>query len=85
MASTKAQLPAAAVRALSLGLLAAVWITAAWATADATVLPQPWALLAPFAKAVGSGVLPFHLGMTLWRVLWAFALAMSIGMALGLV
>lgn len=84
MASTKAQVPAAAVRALSLGLLAAVWIAAAWATGDATVLPQPWALLAPFAKAVASGVLPFHLGMTLWRVLWAFALAMSIGMALGL-
>ena len=80
-----APIPPAQVRALSLGLLLGLWIVAATLTNDATILPPPWALLAPFAKAVASGVLPFHLGITLWRVIWAFCLAMSIGLALGYV
>ncbi|MGV8989572.1 MAG: ABC transporter permease [Cypionkella sp.] len=69
---------------LSLGALLALWIIAAEVTADPMILPEPWALLQPFAKSVGSGVLPYHLGMTLWRVVWAFVLAMSVGTALGL-
>lgn len=73
------------MRLLSLGALLAVWIVAAGLTADPMILPQPWALVQPFAKAVGSGALPFHLGMTLWRVAWAFVLAMAVGTALGLV
>lgn len=72
------------MRLLSLGALLAVWIVAAGLTADPMILPQPWALVQPFAKAVGSGALPFHLGMTLWRVAWAFVLAMAVGTALGL-
>nr|WP_232209666.1 ABC transporter permease [Rhodobacter sp. SW2] len=84
MPPNKAQTPAAVVRALSLGLLLLVWVGAAILTADASVLPAPWALAEPFGREMASGALPFHLGMTLWRVVWAFALAMSIGMALGL-
>ncbi|SIN91509.1 ABC transporter permease [Vannielia litorea] len=69
----------------SLGGLAGLWIVAAGLTADATVLPQPWALVRPFLTALASGELPYHLGHTLLRVAWAFALAMSIGCLLGLV
>ncbi|MDH3264071.1 MAG: ABC transporter permease [Paracoccaceae bacterium] len=75
----------AAIRALSLTALLFVWIVAALLTADARVLPAPWALVQPFAEALASGKLPYHLGMTLWRVAWAFALAMAIGIALGYV
>lgn len=74
----------AAVRALSLGALLALWVIAATLTADPTILPQPWSLARPFGREVASGALPWHLGMTLTRVAWAFALAMSIGTALGL-
>ncbi|MCM2474199.1 ABC transporter permease [Rhizobium sp. CG5] len=73
----------ALVRILSLGLLLALWIVAAELTADASVLPQPWALWAPFVKALSSGALPYHLWMTLWRVVCAFVPAMAIGVALG--
>jgi NitT/TauT family transport system permease protein len=73
----------ALVRALSLGLLLLFWIAAAELTADASVLPQPWALWAPFAEAAASGALPHALGTTLWRVVCAFVPAMAIGVALG--
>ncbi|TCN29563.1 ABC transporter permease [Sinorhizobium americanum] len=73
----------AVARALSFGLLLMFWIAAAELTADASVLPQPWLLLGPFAEAIASGALPYHLGMTLWRVLCAFVPAMAIGAALG--
>ncbi|SNS74693.1 ABC transporter permease [Antarctobacter heliothermus] len=61
-----------------------LWILSATLTADPTVLPQPWALIGPATREIGSGELPFHLGATLLRVIWAFALAMFIGIALGL-
>ncbi|CCF00354.1 ABC transporter permease [Sinorhizobium fredii] len=73
----------ALVRASSLGLLLVFWIAAAALTADASVLPQPWALWVPFEKAAASGALPYHLGLTLWRVICAFVPAMAIGVALG--
>ncbi|MBC7736714.1 MAG: ABC transporter permease [Candidatus Saccharibacteria bacterium] len=72
------------VRALSLGALLAVWIIVAALAADPMFLRQPWALMQPLVKAIGSGTLLYHLGMTLWRVIWAFVLAMSIGTGLGL-
>lgn len=71
------------VRSVSLGLILLVWIVAAGLTADATVLPQPWTLLEPFVRVVGSGALPYHLGMTLFRVVCAFVPAMLIGAAIG--
>lgn len=73
-----------ATRALSLAALLAVWIVAAWLTADATILPQPWTLARPFWRELTVGDLPWHLMKTLVRVAWAFVLAMAIGTALGL-
>ncbi|MGR3366176.1 MAG: ABC transporter permease [Sagittula sp.] len=75
----------AGVTALSLFGLLLLWVVAAWLTADATVLPQPWSLLQPFWRETVSGELPYHLGSTLIRVIWAFTLAMAVGTALGLV
>lgn len=75
----------AIVRALSLLVLLAVWIAAAWLTSDPEVLPMPCALAEPFWAELSSLALPFHLGATLLRVIWAFALAMSIGVFLGIV
>ncbi|MBU2961100.1 ABC transporter permease [Citreicella sp. C3M06] len=72
------------VTAVSLGGLAALWIMAATLSDDASVLPQPWQLLPAFLRALGSGELGFHLGMTLMRVVCSFGLAMSVGIALGL-
>ena len=74
---------AAVVRTLSLGLILLMWTVAATLTADASVLPQPWALADPFVRAVGSGDLPYHLAMTLFRVIAAFLPAMLIGVAIG--
>lgn len=73
------------VRFASLLGLLVLWIGAAWIGNDPEVLPMPGALLAPFWSELTSGTLPFHLGMTLLRVLWAFVLAMSAGLALGLI
>ena len=73
----------ATVRVLSLALLGLIWIIAAVLTDDSSILPTPWALLAPFSEAASSGELPYHLGMTLWRVFWAFSLAMILGTVLG--
>ncbi|MFD1343034.1 ABC transporter permease [Litorisediminicola beolgyonensis] len=72
------------VTALSLAALLGLWIVAAALTADATILPQPYALIGPFWSELLSGELWRHLSATLIRVLWAFALAMGLGIALGL-
>jgi len=45
---------------------------------------MPNALAGPFWSELISGELPYHLGTTALRVLWAFLLAMSIGLVLGL-
>ncbi|ETA51314.1 ABC transporter permease [Ponticoccus alexandrii] len=75
----------AGTSALSLVGLLALWVVAAALTADPQILPQPWALVQPFLREASSGELPYHLGATLLRVVWAFALAMGLGIALGLV
>lgn len=82
---TPTPIPAAAVRALSLLALLALWIGAAVLAGDRLILPQPWSLAAPLRDEIAAGRLPWHLARTLVRVLWAFALAMAIGTALGLV
>lgn len=73
------------IKALSLMALLHVWIVAAYLSADPQVLPMPWALADPFWSEIKSGELPFHLMMTLQRLVWAFALAMGLGLVLGLV
>ena len=72
------------IPAASLFGLLILWTVAATLTADPQVLPQPWALAGPFLRELQSGDLLYHLGATLLRVIWAFALAMGIGCALGL-
>jgi len=74
-----------AIPALSLLALLGVWTAAALVTRDPQLLPAPWQLAGPFWGALRSGDLLYHLSMTLWRVACAFVLAMSIGVALGLV
>lgn len=67
---------------LSLVLLLAVWQLAA-AFADPRVLPPPGAVAIFVWRETLTGELPFHLGMTLLRVIAAFVLAMGIGTAIG--
>lgn len=74
-----------AVTAVSLAGFLALWIAAAAISADPQILPAPWSLVGPLLRELGSGELLYHLGRTLTRVIWAFVLAMSIGIALGLV
>jgi len=62
-----------------------LWMLAAAFSDDPQILPQPWLLLAPLRQELASGELLFHLGATLRRVLWAFCLAMAVGLALGLI
>ena len=70
---------------LSLLALLALWSAVAWIARDPQVLPAPAALIGPFMAELRSGALPYHLGHTLLRVLWAFVLAMGLGVALGFV
>ncbi len=74
-----------AVPALSLLALFALWVGAAALTDDPQTLPSPFALVTPFVTELLAGTLPYHLGQTLIRVIWAFGLAMSLGLALGLI
>ncbi len=69
--------------ALSLIALLVLWQIAA-AVADSRLVPGPDLVLTVMARATASGELPYHLGITLWRVTARFALAMLIGMAIGI-
>ncbi|MEO0919022.1 MAG: ABC transporter permease [Pseudomonadota bacterium] len=69
---------------LSIFGLLLLWVVAAQLTSDAQVLPTPWDLLPLYAQEISSGELFKHLGATLVRVFWAFALAMTLGMLIGL-
>jgi NitT/TauT family transport system permease protein len=48
-------------------------------------LPSPEVVAQVFWQAVKSGQLPFHLGVTLLRLLVSFSIAMSLGCAIGIV
>ena len=72
-------------RLLSLITLLALWQVAATLVADPGLLPTPLATLqAGYAELV-HGELLFHVAITLARVAVAFALAMLIGSAIGIV
>ena len=71
------------LRLLSLVLFLALWSAGA-AFAGARLLPGPEAVLAAILAEARTGTLFLHLGATLARVALAFALAMSIGTALGI-
>ncbi|MBS0122831.1 ABC transporter permease [Thetidibacter halocola] len=82
MAERDGALPVAAI---SLAGLVGVWILAAWAGGDPSILPQPWVVAEVVARESASGKLWLHMSWTLWRVVMAFALAMGVGCALGIV
>lgn len=69
--------------ALSLIALLVLWQIAA-AFANNRFLPGPDLVLAVMVRAAASGELPYHLGITLWRVTASFALAMLIGVVIGI-
>lgn len=68
---------------LSILALLGIWALAA-AIAGSPTLPSPWAVGEALVAEAASGKLFYHLGLTLWRVAASFALAMSIGAALGI-
>lgn len=67
----------------SITSLVLLWVVFASLADDAQLLPQPWELLPRFRQEFASGELLRNLGATLLRVIWAFALAMTIGTAIG--
>ncbi|WGW02839.1 ABC transporter permease [Tropicibacter oceani] len=73
------------VTLISLCGLLALWWLAAWLGNDPSVLPTPATVARAIAKEAASGKLWLHVSSTLWRVILAFGLAMSVGCALGIV
>ncbi|MDF1720970.1 MAG: ABC transporter permease [Minwuia sp.] len=67
----------------SLLTLLAVWLVAA-ALTDPLILPGPLRVLEVVGREAASGELFRHLGVTLYRVLLSFVLAMSLGVMIGL-
>jgi len=70
-------------RVLALLLFLFIWLIAAW-LANSSILPSPIAVLKSLIEHIASGELPYHLGMTLYRVAISFLLAMLIGVAVGM-
>ena len=71
------------LRLLSLALFFATWLIGS-ALAGEQMLPGPLAVVDAIVTEARSGALFIHLGATLARVLLAFALAMTLGTALGI-
>jgi len=70
--------------ALSLLAFLALWQTAAWLM-HSIALPSPAIVAGVFWRETASGQLPFHLGVTLLRLLVSFTIAMGLGCAAGIV
>ncbi len=70
--------------ALSILLLLAVWQLAAWQATNPRYMPAPLTVSAVLVDEAVHGKLLYHLGVTLLRVAASFALAMSVGIAIGL-
>ncbi len=73
----------ARTRLLSLLVLLALW-EAAGRIAASRVAPPLSKVLVVLARETASGVLPYNLGVTLWRIAASFALSMLLGAALGI-
>src|SRR5436305_4985979 len=71
------------LRLASLALFFATWLIGA-ALAGKEMLPGPVAVAEAILGEARTGALFLHLGATLARVLLAFALAMTLGTALGI-
>lgn len=70
--------------ALSLLLLFSLWEIAARLAGDPRLMPGPLAVFSTLGHELGQGELLFHLGMTLWRVVASFTIAMTMGMIFGI-
>lgn len=68
---------------VSLAGLGALWQAVSLFT-DPRLFPPPSAVVAVMIGDTASGELPFHLSMTLWRVIAAFVIAMVTGTAAGI-
>ncbi len=66
-----------------LGLLA-LWQVAASVAADPRLMPPPMAVLAKIGADCATGELPWNLAITLMRVGASFVIAMTLGVALGI-
>ncbi|QPK62105.1 ABC transporter permease [Methylomonas sp. LL1] len=69
---------------LSIALLLAIWQILAFALQSPT-LPAPARVAVVLWQATLSGELPYHLGVTLLRLLGSFSVAMLLGCAIGIV
>jgi NitT/TauT family transport system permease protein len=67
----------------SFALLVMLWAGLAW-FADNRYFPAPLPVFQRIADGIASGELPWHVGITLWRVAASFATAMLIGSAIGI-
>ena len=65
-------------------LIIIIWELAAFIV-QSRVLPPPLVVLEIFWQEILSGEMLFHLGITLWRVVLAFFIAMIVGTALGII
>jgi NitT/TauT family transport system permease protein len=70
--------------ALSITLLLVIWQVLALLLRSPT-LPTPAIVAATFWQATMSGELPYHLGVTLLRLIISFSLAMLMGCAIGII
>ncbi len=71
--------------ALSILLLLVIWQIAASNAANPRLMPAPLKVFSVLVQEIVRGELPYHLGITLLRVVASFALAMSIGIVIGFV
>ena len=68
---------------LSLGLLVLIWYLAALIADDPRRLPTPMMVLVQIINETEKGHLPYHLSVTLLRVVASFTVAMALGTAIG--
>lgn len=78
------RLPPRMLSVLSFVLLVSIWQLLAMLL-NSNVLPAPAAVAEVFWQAVQSGELPYHLGVTLLRLLVSFTIAMLLGCAIGVI
>lgn len=64
-------------------VLLILWQALAWSLHSPS-LPTPLRVADVFWQACVSGELPYHLGVTLWRLLLSFSISMLLGCAIGL-